>query len=94
MLILLVAVHLARPCHQVYNCFHPTDPLATRLEPLISARFAAMAPVNVARYAKYPLGDGQPYHLCKSLQKLVTSSYLIYYAIYSQANNIKAKSVD
>lgn len=45
--------------------FHPTDPAASRLEPLISARFSTLAPVNVPRYAKYPLGNGQPLHLCK-----------------------------
>ncbi|ODM97627.1 Protein retinal degeneration B [Orchesella cincta] len=56
-------MHLTRPCQQVFNLFHPTDPLATRLEPILSARFAAIAPVNVARYSRYPLGDGQPYHL-------------------------------
>jgi hypothetical protein len=50
---------------QVYNLFHPTDPVAARLEPLLSARFSMLPPVNVARYQKYPLGDGQPYHLCK-----------------------------
>lgn len=55
---------LARPnCHQVYNLFHPTDPIASRLEPLLSARFSILAPVNVPRYAKYPLGNGQPLHL-------------------------------
>lgn len=48
---------------QVYNLFHPTDPVATRLEPIISARFSMIPPVNVARYQKFPLGDGQPYHL-------------------------------
>lgn len=57
---------LARPnCHQVYNLFHPTDPIASRLEPLLSARFSILSPVNVPRYAKYPLGNGQPLHLCK-----------------------------
>lgn len=50
---------------QVYNLFHPTDPVAARLEPLLSARFSMLPPVNVARYQKYPLGDGQPYHLRK-----------------------------
>lgn len=50
---------------QVYNLFHPTDPIASRIEPLLSARFSMLAPVNVPRYAKYPLGNGQPYHLCK-----------------------------
>ncbi|XP_035714341.1 protein retinal degeneration B isoform X2 [Folsomia candida] len=57
-----------RPCQQVYNLFHPTDPLAARLEPLISARFAGVPPVNVARYTKYPLGDGLPFHLLESIQ--------------------------
>lgn len=55
---------LPRPqCSQVYNLFHPTDPLAARLEPLLSARFSQLPPVNVPRYQKYPLGDGQPIHL-------------------------------
>lgn len=52
-------------CCQVYNLFHPTDPIASRMEPLLSARFSMLPPVNVPRYAKYPLGNGQPYHLCK-----------------------------
>ncbi|XP_055710958.1 protein retinal degeneration B isoform X3 [Phlebotomus papatasi] len=55
-------------CTQVYNLFHPTDPVASRLEPLISARFSMLAPVNVPRYAKYPLGNGQPYHLLELIQ--------------------------
>lgn len=58
--------NITRPaCQQVYNLFHPTDPVAARLEPLLSARFSILPPVNVARYAKYPLGNGQPYHLRK-----------------------------
>ncbi|KAH8420110.1 hypothetical protein KR009_005936 [Drosophila setifemur] len=60
---------LARPnCHHVYNLFHPTDPIASRLEPLLSARFSILAPVNVPRYAKYPLGNGQPLHLLEVIQ--------------------------
>ncbi|KAH8256670.1 hypothetical protein KR026_012524 [Drosophila bipectinata] len=60
---------LSRPnCHQVYNLFHPTDPIASRLEPLLSARFSILAPVNVPRYAKYPLGNGQPLHLLEVIQ--------------------------
>lgn len=60
------AVEITRPnVSQVYNLFHPTDPVAARLEPLISARFSSLPPVNVARYQKYPLGNGQPYHLRK-----------------------------
>ncbi|SPP89325.1 protein retinal degeneration B isoform X2 [Drosophila guanche] len=60
---------LVRPnCHQVYNLFHPTDPIASRLEPLVSARFSILSPVNVPRYAKYPLGNGQPLHLLEVIQ--------------------------
>lgn len=51
-------------CTQIYNLFHPTDPIASRIEPLLSARFSMLPPINIPRYAKYPLGNGQPYHLC------------------------------
>lgn len=62
---------ISRPfCHQVYNMFHPTDPVASRLEPLISARFSILPPMNVPRYAKYPLGNGQSYHLRKFFYKV------------------------
>ncbi|XP_059481583.1 protein retinal degeneration B isoform X2 [Neocloeon triangulifer] len=54
--------------HQVYNLFHPSDPAAARLEPLISARFSMLPPVNIARYQKYPLGNGHPYHLLEFIQ--------------------------
>ncbi|XP_039751202.1 protein retinal degeneration B isoform X2 [Pararge aegeria] len=56
------------PVQQVFNLFHPTDPVASRLEPLLSARFTNLPPINVARYAKYPLGNGQPYHLIELIQ--------------------------
>lgn len=55
-------------CNQVYNLFHPTDPISARLEPLISARFSMLPPINIPRYAKYPLGNGQPYHLLELIQ--------------------------
>ncbi|XP_052864610.1 protein retinal degeneration B [Anopheles cruzii] len=55
-------------CTQLYNLFHPTDPTASRLEPLLSARFSLLSPVNVPRYAKYPLGNGQPCHLLELIQ--------------------------
>ncbi|XP_026484704.1 protein retinal degeneration B [Vanessa tameamea] len=56
------------PVQQLFNLFHPTDPVASRLEPLLSARFTNLPPINVARYAKYPLGNGQPYHLMELIQ--------------------------
>ncbi|CAB3223280.1 unnamed protein product [Arctia plantaginis] len=56
------------PVQQVFNLFHPTDPVGSRLEPLLSARFTNLPPINVARYTKYPLGNGQPYHLLELIQ--------------------------
>ncbi|KAF0299117.1 Protein retinal degeneration B [Amphibalanus amphitrite] len=55
-------------CHNVYNLFHPTNPVACRLEPLLCSRFAAVPPATVCRYHKYPLGDGQPTHLLEFVQ--------------------------
>ncbi|CAG0888834.1 unnamed protein product [Darwinula stevensoni] len=56
----------ARPAvQQVYNMFHAINPLAGRLEPLLSTRFAFIPPVSVPRYQKHPLGDGFSYHLCE-----------------------------
>ncbi|OQR75841.1 membrane-associated phosphatidylinositol transfer protein 2-like [Tropilaelaps mercedesae] len=63
------AVPIARPANtQVYNLFHPTDSLALRIEPLISAKFSQIPPVTVPRFQKYPLGDGQPIHLLEFMQ--------------------------
>ena len=59
-------VSLMKPaCGNLYNLFHLNDPSALRLEPLLSARFSYIPAINVARYQKFPLGDGQPIHLCK-----------------------------
>ncbi|GIY96481.1 protein retinal degeneration B [Caerostris extrusa] len=55
-------------CSQVYNLFHPTNPCASRIEPLLSARFSQLSPINIPRYQKYPLGDGQPLHLLEYIQ--------------------------
>ncbi|KAH9419779.1 Membrane-associated phosphatidylinositol transfer protein 2 [Dermatophagoides pteronyssinus] len=60
-------------CGNLYNLFHLNDPSALRLEPLLSARFSYIPAINVARYQKFPLGDGQPIHLLEYLQ---TFSYL------------------
>ncbi|XP_051017417.1 membrane-associated phosphatidylinositol transfer protein 2 isoform X5 [Acomys russatus] len=45
-------------CQQVYNLFHPADPSASRLEPLLERRFHTLPPFNIPRYQRYPLGDG------------------------------------
>ncbi|XP_043910804.1 membrane-associated phosphatidylinositol transfer protein 3 [Protopterus annectens] len=46
-------------CGQVYNFFHSADPSASRLEPLLLKKLHQLAPVNVPRYQRYPLGDGK-----------------------------------
>uniref|UniRef100_A0AAY4DUX0 DDHD domain-containing protein n=1 Tax=Denticeps clupeoides TaxID=299321 RepID=A0AAY4DUX0_9TELE len=52
-----VAQH--RPaCQQVYNLFHPADPSASRLEPLLEKKFHLLPPISVPRYQRFPLGDG------------------------------------
>ena len=59
---------LPRPsCHQIYNMFYPSDPSAVRLEPLLQEKFRYVAPMKVARYEKFPLGDGQSVHVGKNL---------------------------
>lgn len=52
-------VSALRPaCQQVYNLFHPADPSASRLEPLLDKRFHLLPPFTVPRYQRFPLGDG------------------------------------
>uniref|UniRef100_A0A4W6BVM5 Phosphatidylinositol transfer protein membrane associated 2 n=1 Tax=Lates calcarifer TaxID=8187 RepID=A0A4W6BVM5_LATCA len=52
-------VSALRPaCQQVYNLFHPADPSASRLEPLLDKRFHLLPPFSVPRYQRFPLGDG------------------------------------
>nr|XP_056715209.1 membrane-associated phosphatidylinositol transfer protein 2 isoform X4 [Euleptes europaea] len=45
-------------CQQVYNLFHPADPSASRLEPLLEKKFHILPPCNIPRYQRFPLGDG------------------------------------
>lgn len=54
-----VPVSALRPaCQQVYNLFHPADPSASRLEPLLEKRFHLLPPLSIPRYQRFPLGDG------------------------------------
>ncbi|XP_021113249.1 membrane-associated phosphatidylinositol transfer protein 2 isoform X7 [Heterocephalus glaber] len=55
-------------CQQVYNLFHPADPSASRLEPLLERRFHALPPFSIPRYQRYPLGDGSSTLLADTLQ--------------------------
>ncbi|XP_024901325.1 membrane-associated phosphatidylinositol transfer protein 2 isoform X5 [Pteropus alecto] len=55
-------------CQQVYNLFHPADPSASRLEPLLERRFHALPPFSIPRYQRFPLGDGCSALLADALQ--------------------------
>lgn len=56
-------------CQQVYNLFHPADPSASRLEPLLERRFHALPPLSIPRYQRYPLGDGSSTLLGEAFRK-------------------------
>uniref|UniRef100_A0A3Q3WA37 DDHD domain-containing protein n=1 Tax=Mola mola TaxID=94237 RepID=A0A3Q3WA37_MOLML len=63
----LLDVAALRPaCQQVYNLFHPADPSASRLEPLLDKRFHMLPPFSVPRYQRFPLGDGHSALLAES----------------------------
>lgn len=53
-----LVAQLRPACQQVYNLFHPADPSASRLEPLLERKFHLLPPFNVPRYQRFPLGDG------------------------------------
>uniref|UniRef100_A0A3B5QZ12 Membrane-associated phosphatidylinositol transfer protein 3 n=1 Tax=Xiphophorus maculatus TaxID=8083 RepID=A0A3B5QZ12_XIPMA len=58
----LPAIHVGqlRPaCSQIFNLFYPSDPSASRLEPLLQPLFHKLPPFTVPRYQRYPLGDGR-----------------------------------
>uniref|UniRef100_A0A7N8XM45 Membrane-associated phosphatidylinositol transfer protein 3 n=1 Tax=Mastacembelus armatus TaxID=205130 RepID=A0A7N8XM45_9TELE len=46
-------------CSQIFNLFYPSDPSASRLEPLLQPLFHKFPPFAVPRYQRYPLGDGR-----------------------------------
>nr|XP_006113786.1 membrane-associated phosphatidylinositol transfer protein 2 isoform X1 [Pelodiscus sinensis]XP_006113787.1 membrane-associated phosphatidylinositol transfer protein 2 isoform X1 [Pelodiscus sinensis]XP_006113788.1 membrane-associated phosphatidylinositol transfer protein 2 isoform X1 [Pelodiscus sinensis]XP_014424327.1 membrane-associated phosphatidylinositol transfer protein 2 isoform X1 [Pelodiscus sinensis]XP_014424328.1 membrane-associated phosphatidylinositol transfer protein 2 isoform  len=68
-------------CQQVYNLFHPADPSASRLEPLLEKRFHVLPPFSIPRYQRFPLGDGNSALLVETVQNnpilLVESSPLV-----------------
>uniref|UniRef100_A0A667YH48 Membrane-associated phosphatidylinositol transfer protein 3 n=1 Tax=Myripristis murdjan TaxID=586833 RepID=A0A667YH48_9TELE len=55
-----VSKHLHPACSQIFNLFYPSDPSASRLEPLLQPLFHKLSPFAVPRYQRYPLGDGRP----------------------------------
>ncbi|XP_036382376.1 membrane-associated phosphatidylinositol transfer protein 2-like isoform X5 [Megalops cyprinoides] len=65
----LLDVPQLRPaCQQVYNLFHPADPSASRLEPLLEKKFHLLPPFSVPRYQRFPLGDGNSALLVETVQ--------------------------
>uniref|UniRef100_A0A674NLF5 Membrane-associated phosphatidylinositol transfer protein 3 n=1 Tax=Takifugu rubripes TaxID=31033 RepID=A0A674NLF5_TAKRU len=46
-------------CSQIFNLFYPSDPSASRLEPLLQPLFHKMPPFAISRYQRYPLGEGR-----------------------------------
>ncbi|XP_039218663.1 membrane-associated phosphatidylinositol transfer protein 2 isoform X6 [Crotalus tigris] len=75
-------------CQQVYNLFHPADPSASRLEPLLEKKFHILPPFNIPRYQRFPLGDGNSALLVETVQNnpalLVESNLLV--ALQNQDN--------
>ncbi|XP_047238214.1 membrane-associated phosphatidylinositol transfer protein 2-like isoform X2 [Girardinichthys multiradiatus] len=55
---MLDVAQLRPACQQVYNLFHPADPSASRLEPLLERKFHLLPPFSIPRYQRFPLGDG------------------------------------
>ncbi|KAK9521054.1 hypothetical protein VZT92_020893 [Zoarces viviparus] len=55
-------------CSQIFNLFYPSDPSASRLEPLLQPLFHKLPPYAVPRYQRYPLGDGRSMLIAESIQ--------------------------
>ncbi|XP_026232850.1 membrane-associated phosphatidylinositol transfer protein 3 isoform X1 [Anabas testudineus] len=55
-------------CSQIFNLFYPSDPSASRLEPLLQPLFHKLPPFAVPRYQRYPLGDGRSVLIAESVQ--------------------------
>ncbi|KAM7412896.1 hypothetical protein PAMA_020332 [Pampus argenteus] len=60
--------HLHPACSQIFNLFFPSDPSASRLEPLLQSLFHKLPPFAVPRYQRYPLGDGRSVLIADSIQ--------------------------
>ncbi|XP_028840225.1 PITP-less RdgB-like protein isoform X3 [Denticeps clupeoides] len=56
-------------CAQLFNLFYPSDPSASRLEPLLHPAFNELPPFAVPRYQRYPLGDGRSNLIAETLLK-------------------------
>ena len=61
----ILATPVRPDCQQMYNLFHASDPTAFRLEPLVNYMFKQIPPIKIARYNRFPMGDGESLHLGK-----------------------------
>lgn len=73
---LLPVAQLRPACQQVYNLFHPADPSACRLEPLLERKFHLLPPFNVPRYQRFPLGDGNSALLGESSALMMSRGFI------------------
>uniref|UniRef100_A0A8C5WP60 Phosphatidylinositol transfer protein membrane associated 2 n=1 Tax=Laticauda laticaudata TaxID=8630 RepID=A0A8C5WP60_LATLA len=81
-------------CQQVYNLFHPADPSASRLEPLLEKKFHILPPFNIPRYQRFPLGDGNSALLVETVQNnpaLLIESNLL--AAFQNQDNFMETSI-
>ncbi|KAJ8267202.1 hypothetical protein GJAV_G00139690 [Gymnothorax javanicus] len=62
------ATQLRPACSQIFNLFYPSDPSASRLEPLLHPHFHQLPPFAVPRYQRYPLGDGRSTLIADAVQ--------------------------
>lgn len=76
-------------CQQVYNLFHPADPSASRLEPLLERKFHLLPPFNVPRYQRFPLGDGNSALLGESFSASVPERLINITALNIQSHIIE-----
>uniref|UniRef100_A0A7N8YLS2 Phosphatidylinositol transfer protein membrane associated 2 n=1 Tax=Mastacembelus armatus TaxID=205130 RepID=A0A7N8YLS2_9TELE len=83
-------VSALRPaCQQVYNLFHPADPSASRLEPLLDKRFYLLPPFSVPRYQRFPLGDGHSALLGKPTHTSIMRHFSICFQTCSPSTSLQ-----
>uniref|UniRef100_A0AAQ6A593 DDHD domain-containing protein n=1 Tax=Amphiprion ocellaris TaxID=80972 RepID=A0AAQ6A593_AMPOC len=87
---MLDVAQLRPACQQVYNLFHPADPSASRLEPLLERKFHLLPPFNVPRYQRFPLGDGNSALLADVVQS--HASGVLHLCVASHASHRLFKS--
>ncbi|KAK7130819.1 hypothetical protein R3I94_016081 [Phoxinus phoxinus] len=68
--------HLRPACSQIFNLFYPSDPSASRLEPLLHPVLTHLPPFPVSRYQRYPLGDGRSTLIADTVLRHLSDSSL------------------